>query len=89
MLPSRCQPNTPAALGHHTAPSPSTKTHTAVIPTKTHMTREKAHPRPKWGTYPPPPLVRATLKCQNLVETTPLVALTRVWFVCAVRKHKR
>ena len=41
------------------------------------------------GEYPPPLLAGATLKSQNLTEATPLVALTRALFVCAVGKHKR
>ena len=37
----------------------------------------------------PPPLARATLKFQNLTETTPPVALTRALFVRTVRRHRR
>ena len=37
----------------------------------------------------PPPLARATLKFQNLTETTPPDVLTRALFVRAVGKHKR
>ena len=40
----------------------------------------------KWGSIP---LARATLKLQNLTQTTPSVTLTRTLFERAVRRHKQ